>query len=171
MHPTMLSCVQAAAEKETQKPWFWEQVKEHRCVPKIASPRRRREKFLVRKRTNVVTSTLWGGVLSRHRCVPKIASPEARNPENILQRNTNVVTSTLWGGVRSRHRCVPKIASPENDKSKTYYSTTENSRGTVRATVRATGGRILDFVACNPLVFADASLRTHKDKLVGKSRG
>ena len=23
-YPTMLSCVQAAAEKETQKPWFWE---------------------------------------------------------------------------------------------------------------------------------------------------
>ena len=42
LHPTMLSCVQAAAEKETQKPWFWEQVKEHRCVPKIASPEARK---------------------------------------------------------------------------------------------------------------------------------
>ncbi len=41
-YPTMLSCVQAAAEKETQKPWFWEQVKEHRCVPKIASPEARK---------------------------------------------------------------------------------------------------------------------------------
>ena len=42
LHPTMLSCVQAAAEKETQKPWFWEQVKEHRCVPKIAPPEARK---------------------------------------------------------------------------------------------------------------------------------
>ena len=42
LRPTMLSCVQAAAEKETQKPWFWEQVKEHRCVPKIASPEARK---------------------------------------------------------------------------------------------------------------------------------
>ena len=42
-YPTMLSCVQAAAEKETQKPWFWEQVKEHRCVPKIASPEARKK--------------------------------------------------------------------------------------------------------------------------------
>ena len=40
--PTLLSCVQAAAEKETQKPWFWEQVIEHRCVPKIASPEARK---------------------------------------------------------------------------------------------------------------------------------
>ena len=38
----MLSCVQAAAEKETQKPWFWEQVIEHRCVPKIATPEARK---------------------------------------------------------------------------------------------------------------------------------
>ena len=37
-YPTMLSCVQAAVEKETQKPWFWEQVKEHRCVPNIGFP-------------------------------------------------------------------------------------------------------------------------------------
>ena len=42
LRPTMLSCVQAAAEKETQKPWFWEQVIEHRCVPKIASPEARK---------------------------------------------------------------------------------------------------------------------------------
>ena len=42
LHPTMLSCVQAAAEKETQKLWFWEQVIEHRCVPKIASPAARK---------------------------------------------------------------------------------------------------------------------------------
>ena len=46
-YPTMLSCVQAAAEKETQKPWFWEQVQEHRCVPKIASPEAR--KFFIVK--------------------------------------------------------------------------------------------------------------------------
>ena len=43
-YPTMLSCVQAAAEKETQKLRFWEQALEHRCVPKIASPEARKKK-------------------------------------------------------------------------------------------------------------------------------
>ena len=87
-------------------------LRNYRCVPKIASPearkychrknacpnilvylkspRRRREKAKVLQRnTNVVTSTLWGGVLSRHRCVPKIASPEARKNLNTtnLQRH------------------------------------------------------------------------------------
>ena len=55
-YPTMLSCVQAAAEKETQKPWFWEQVLGHRCVPKIASPEARtkieRNRIEIQPKTN-----------------------------------------------------------------------------------------------------------------------
>ena len=67
----------------------------------------------------------------------------------------------------SRYRCVPKIASPETEKSKTYYSTIENSAG------HRERNRRPDFGFCypaTPLVFADASLRTHKDKLVGKTK-
>ena len=55
----MLSCVQAAAEKETQKPWFWEQVEEHRYVPKIASPEARKlfiVKTLNKRKTYVRTT-------------------------------------------------------------------------------------------------------------------
>ena len=66
-YPTMLSCVQAAAEKETQKPWFWEQVKEHRCVPKIASPEARK---------NLQLKCFRGGI------VVYLKSPRRRREKN-----------------------------------------------------------------------------------------
>ena len=115
--------------------------------------------------------------IAEYRCVPKIVSPEVRQQklvEMLYSRVSLCTQNRLAGGAKKyvktlqrRYRCVPKIASPENDDF--FYSCAQQETGGPPGGEpggeRAAG--FCDSQPAIPIVFADGSLRTHNQKLVG----